>query len=784
MPQVPYPYAIALRKWVLQMEQDELKRQEDKCTQENPPTCTAGCPIHVDARKLMLDIQNKDLKSALATLQKKQPFPGIIGRICDHPCENVCKRQEVGTAIAISALERFCVQHQSAKMAKTIIPQKSQTVAVVGSGLRGLTAAYDLAKKGYKVSLFEKADRLGGNLWDFPEQQLPPEVIAEELSVLNRLNVQIELHAAITRQDLAKLQEGFDVVYLGLAEQSRDIVELLGEECEIDPVTCAAQIPGIFGGALVGNESPIKSVADGRRAAVSIDRYLQGVSLTASREGEGTIETKLYVNTKGIPPLPAVKISDETRGYNPEEAIQEAGRCLNCQCLECVKACKYMEHYGSYPKKYLRQIYNNDTIVMGMRHGNKMINSCSLCGLCAAICPQGLDLGETCKATRESMVSKGKMPPSAHDFALRDMAFNNSEEYAMSRHQPGHNSSKYLFFPGCQLSGSSPDHVEKVYTFLTEKLSGGVALMLRCCGAPADWAGDQTLFQDNLAVLVREWESLGKPKLIVACSTCHSMFRDRFPGLVSLWELMADLDLPVQALNSSGCRVAVQDACTTRHEPVIHDAVRHILSRLGYDVEELPYSKERTKCCGFGGLTSFANPEVAKKIVEDRISESTTDYVAYCAMCRNNFAAKGKRTSHLLDLIFGSNLEEAAIRPSVGFSYRHENRAKLKRSLLYSLWKETTQEKEGAYRTIKLLLNNRVLEIMEDRHILIEDVQQVIEFAERTGRKFINPDNGHSLAHFCPVKVTYWVEYQAQDQGFEVLNVYSHRMQIVEEGHE
>jgi len=176
--------------------------------------------------------------------------------------------------------------------------------------------------------------------------------------------------------------------------------------------------------------------------------------------------------------------------------------------------------------------------------------------------------------------------------------------------------------------------------------------------------------------------------------------------------------------------------------------------------------------------------ELAKKIVEDRITESTTDYVAYCAMCRDSFASKGKRTFHLLDLIFGTNLEEAAIRPSVGFSYRHENRAKLKRRLLHSLWKEAPQKKEGAYRTINLQLNERVLEIMEERRILIEDIQQVIERAERTGRKFINPDNGHSLANFRPVKVTYWVEYQPQEQAFVVLNVYSHRMEIVEEGHE
>jgi glutamate synthase (NADPH) small chain len=305
--------------------------------------------------------------------------------------------------------------------------------------------------------------------------------------------------------------------------------------------------------------------------------------------------------------------------------------------------------------------------------------------------------------------------------------------------------------------------------------------MLRCCGAPADWAGEQDLFRNHLDVLEREWERLGKPQIIVACSTCHSMFRRKFPEVVSLWELMAEMDLPVQDTKVSGGKLAVQDACTTRHEPVIHEAVRHILTKLGYDIEELSYSKEQTKCCGYGGLMSFANQELAQKIVEDRISETKEDFVAYCAMCRDRFASKGKRTFHLLDLIFETDLEKAATRPSTGFSYRQENRAKLKRRLLNLLWKEALPEKEEAHMSINLQLNDRVKEDMEKRHILIEDIQKVIEYAERTGRKFVNPDNGHNLAHYRPLRVTYWVEYQSQDQGFLVHNVYSHRMEILEE---
>lgn len=763
------------------MDQVELRRLESKCSQENPPACTAGCPIHVDVRKLMLAIQNQDWKSAASILQQKQPFPGIISRICDHPCEDVCKRKDVGATVAISNLERFCLENHAPKIANVgPVTPKSQTVAVVGSGLRGLTAAYDLARKGYIVTLFEKSDRLGGNLWKYPEQQLPAQVIENELSVLNRPNVTIERNTGITRQDLSQLKERFDALYIGFAAQSEDALELLGENSRVDPISCTTPIAGVFAGGQLGNNSPINAVADGRRGTVSIDRYLQGASLTASRDREGAFESKLFVNVKKIPSLPAVPMSNEAGGYTGEEAVQEAGRCLNCQCLECVKACKYLESFGGYPKKYLREIYNNESIVMGTRHANKMINSCTQCGLCAEVCPNDLDMGQVCLASRESMVRRGKMPPSAHDFALRDMAFSNSEQFALTRHQPGFNSSKYVFFPGCQLSGSSPEHVEKVYAYLTEQLAGGVGLMLRCCGAPAHWGGDQGQFQTSFEEMVSEWESLGKPKLIVACSTCHSMFREKLPGVISLWELMKDMDLSIRGACANYGKVAVQDPCTTRYEQGIHEAVRHILLRLGYEIEELPYSKELTKCCGFGGLTAFANPGLAQQIVENRIKESTADYVAYCAMCRDRFAAHGKRTLHLLDLIFADDLQNAATRPDSGFSQRHEHRARLKRTLLHKFW-QTPQEKERGYRAIKIICNEQISKLMEERLILIEDVQQVIEHAERTGRKFINPDNGIYLAYFRPARVTYWVEYQPQEDGFVVLNAYSHRMEIVEE---
>ena len=409
-------------------------------------------------------ISKGDFQSAAQVFSRSVPFTRIISRICDHPCEPVCKRQEVGEPIAIRSLERSALAYATPHdIRKPTIPQKRQRVAIVGSGLSGLTAAFDLARKGYPVTLFETTDRLGGKLWNYSDELLPRSAMADDFEALKKLSVDVRFNTFIdVSESPEELRHTYDAVYVGTGSTSGQDFGIETEESGsaiVNAVTFETGLTGIFGGGSavykLGNYSPITSISHGRRAAISIDRFLQKVSLSASRENEGAYETRLFTSTEGIEPLPRVTMDDPSRGYASEEAVSEAARCLRCECMECVKICEYLAHFKGYPKKYVRQIYNNLSIVMGQRHGNKFINSCSLCGLCKEVCPESLHMGEVCKAARNIMVTQGKMPPSAHEFALQDMEFSNSEKATLVRPQPGTASSKYLFFPGCQLSGSS-----------------------------------------------------------------------------------------------------------------------------------------------------------------------------------------------------------------------------------------------------------------------------------------------------------------------------------------
>lgn len=122
-------------------------------------------------------------------------------------------------------------------------------------------------------------------------------------------------------------------------------------------------------------------------------------------------------------------------------------------------------------------------------------------------------------------MKRGKMPPSTHDFALMDMAFSNGDEYFLVRHQPGRTESRYALFPGCQMGASMPNLVKQVYADLTSRLEGGVGLILGCCGAIADWAGNQPLLEQELEQIRAAWEQLGQPQMITLCPSCYRTFQ-------------------------------------------------------------------------------------------------------------------------------------------------------------------------------------------------------------------------------------------------------------------
>jgi heterodisulfide reductase subunit A-like polyferredoxin len=198
------------------------------------PPCRASCPIHVNAQGYIALIAAGKFEEALALVREKNPFPGITGRICTHPCETACRRKDVERAVAIDGLKRFISDIEKEDKSDLTVPEgNGKRVAIVGSGPAGLLAAYDLRKIGYGVTLFEALPVAGGMLAvGIPEYRLPRSVLNKEIAYLLRMGVELKLNTPIGKdlsiQDLKA--KGYNAIFIATgAHQSRKL-GLKGEE--------------------------------------------------------------------------------------------------------------------------------------------------------------------------------------------------------------------------------------------------------------------------------------------------------------------------------------------------------------------------------------------------------------------------------------------------------------------------------------------------------------------------------------------------------------------------
>lgn len=769
----------------------QILKKEELCIEDHAPRCMASCPVHVDSRQLSTLIKEENFTEAANLYKQKVLFPGIMAFGCHAPCKESCMRAHCGDAVEIGALERAAVSYGTIEVEPLVISMKlKKNVAVIGAGISGMTVATLLIEKGFQVSLYESEELPGGRAKTIAG--VTPQTIEKDFfSCIDGL-VGINYGNRVGKECFfADLDKKYDGIYVSKSVNTTDLQLELDDVggIKVDPVTLQTSNPKVFAGGGTNGEGiylPMQSLEEGKRAAISMDRFLKQVSVKAARTKEGPYETQLYTNLEGIAPNQAVKVADGRLVYTREEAVAEAERCLDCRCMECVKQCSFLAKYEKFPKKYIREVFNNlSTICIGFRSRKPLINGCSLCGLCEELCPNSLSMAEVFKASRQHMVKTDSMPPRYHEFPLRDMAFSNGENFSLCRHEPNQTDSNYLFFPGCQLAAGKPEYIKPMYDYFREKLTGGVGLMLGCCGAPADWAGREKDYQKTMEDFRNNWEAMGKPKIITACPTCYKEFKEGLPEaeLTTAWNLYNTFGLPEDGKKQGKPprKVSIHDACTARHEMEMQEDIRGILKKADYEVVELDYAKEKTRCCGYGGLMFYSDPDLVKQIREERRQESVHDLMTYCSVCRDYLADGEKPVYHILDVIYGKDSHIRGLKKGPNIDEKRQNRKDVKEFLLKSLWDKEWKVEKMEYETINLLLSEEVKKKMEERLILSQNIQEVIFHAEETGNIILNPKNGHSIAYFKPKVVTYWVEYEKEGEGYRVHSTYCHRIEIMEE---
>ncbi len=195
--------------------------------EDKTPPCNASCPAGNDIVSFIQKIAHEDLEGAWVTLKEENPFPGVCGRVCFHPCESKCNRGSFDEPIAIHALERFVADSAFRwnKAPQRPREKREECVAVIGSGPAGMSCAYHLAKLRYRVKVFESLSLAGGMLrFGIPSYRLPKDVLDRELSEIEALGVEIRTGVALGQNLRMEELKDYPAVFVATgAHHSREL---------------------------------------------------------------------------------------------------------------------------------------------------------------------------------------------------------------------------------------------------------------------------------------------------------------------------------------------------------------------------------------------------------------------------------------------------------------------------------------------------------------------------------------------------------------------------------
>jgi len=377
--------------------------------------CYFGCPARMDIPLMLRQIAAGDAREAIATVKRDIALPAVLGRICPAPCEKSCRRKAADGAVAICLLKRFAADADLAADERYLPPcepASGKRVAILGAGPAGLAAAYYLLQRGHACTILDENEKPGGRLRrETDESQLPRDVLDADVEPIVRLGAEMRMGTRIEDgQSFAKLQGEFDAILVACGATAKDQAAAWGLETgprgiRVDKDTYRTNREDVFaaGNAIRTKGLVVRSVADGKEAAAGIDQYLRGQDVTGPPKPFNTrigrlepdeIERFLVGASDASRQEPA---GEPGSGFTPQEAAQQAARCLHCDCraVQSCKLRKYAEQYGADPRRYAgqRRSFQQET-----QHAEVIYEpgKCIDCGLCIQIAQQaGEPLGLT-----------------------------------------------------------------------------------------------------------------------------------------------------------------------------------------------------------------------------------------------------------------------------------------------------------------------------------------------------------------------------------------------------
>ncbi len=299
--------------------------------------CKAACPAHIDVPGYLRMCAQGKRDEANAIIREKVPFPGILGRVCIHPCEDVCRRGEVNEPISICALKRYAADADKGlwKNENRIAADTGKKVAIVGAGPAGLTAAFYLRKKGHAVTIFDAGKAAGGMMrYGIPEYRLPAEILDKEINEILDLGIDSKpgqvLGKDITLDQLTN--DGYNAVFLGVGAQNSRRIPLEG--CNVSDVLWGLEfLRRVAADEKIKLKDNVVVIGGGN---VAVD-----VSMTALRCGASDVKMACLECLDEMPASPRELEEARAEGvkimpsWGPDRVISEDGKVASMDLVEC-----------------------------------------------------------------------------------------------------------------------------------------------------------------------------------------------------------------------------------------------------------------------------------------------------------------------------------------------------------------------------------------------------------------------------------------------------------------
>ncbi len=196
--------------------------------------CVELCPAHVDVPGYISLVGEERYDDAIRLIRKDHPFPSVCGLVCEHPCETHCRRTIVDSPLNIRGIKRFAVDHAGEVPAPPRAPSSGKTVAIVGGGPSGLTAAYFLSLMGHTVTVFERKPKLGGMLrYGIPSYRLPGSYLDRDIDTILSTGVSVRVNCEVgTDVTLEELRRDYDSLYLAIGASLHKGLGIPGEDAK------------------------------------------------------------------------------------------------------------------------------------------------------------------------------------------------------------------------------------------------------------------------------------------------------------------------------------------------------------------------------------------------------------------------------------------------------------------------------------------------------------------------------------------------------------------------